>query len=473
MIKNFNFFSSHEEIDVPVNTILHDTIAQATVRPQTHLAVLSAAEVNDLCAAQNSSIYALFRRCALAVLTSGVPTDNARALFDAYRDFDVRFEQVARGIVLHLKNAPAVAFVDGKMVTGVREHLFSVLRDIVFVANELDTDESTSEGVTEVVFRILRHAHLVRPGRQHGLVVCWGGHSVNAVEYDYTKEVGYQLGLRGLDICTGCGPGAMKGPMKGATIAHAKQRIRDGRYIGITEPGIIAAEAPNAIVNELAIMPNIEKRLEAFVRLGHGVIVFPGGAGTAEEVLYLLGILCDPANASCPFPIVFTGPRSSAAYFAALNDFVKRTLGEKFVAAYDIIIDDPVAAAGHLRRGVNAVLAHRDTVDDAAYFNWSLKVDRRFQQPFPATHEAMAALELNRDLPSHELACNLRHAFSGIVAGNVKVDGIQAVETHGPFELHADGDIARALDGLLRSFIADSRMRLPGQAYTPCYRIVG
>ena len=33
----------------------------------------------------------------------------------------------------------------------------------------------------------------------------------------------------------------MKGPMKGATIAHAKQRRTVTRYIGLTEPGIIAA----------------------------------------------------------------------------------------------------------------------------------------------------------------------------------------------------------------------------------------
>ena len=79
--------------------------------------------------------------------------------------------------------------------------------------------------------------------------------------------------------------------MKGAAIAHAKQRLRSKRYIGITEPGIIAAESPNAIVNNLVIMPDIEKRLEAFVRTGHGIIVFPGGVGTAEEILYLLGIL--------------------------------------------------------------------------------------------------------------------------------------------------------------------------------------
>ncbi|BBI61827.1 hypothetical protein HSBAA_31330 [Vreelandella sulfidaeris] len=94
-------------------------------------------------------------------------------------------------------------------------------------------------------------------------------------EYEYTKDVGYHLGLRDLDICTGCGPGAMKGPMKGANVAHAKQRRKESRYLGISEPGIIAAEAPNPIVNELVVMPDIEKRLEAFVRLGHGIIVFP------------------------------------------------------------------------------------------------------------------------------------------------------------------------------------------------------
>ncbi len=60
----------------------------------------------------------------------------------------------------------------------------------------------------------------------------------------------------------------MKGPMKGAAIGHAKQQIVRRRYIGITEPGIIAAEAPNPIVNALVILPDIEKRLEAFVRVG-------------------------------------------------------------------------------------------------------------------------------------------------------------------------------------------------------------
>ena len=161
------------------------------------------------------------------------------------------------------------------------------------------------------MFHILRNARILDYKSKPNLVVCWGGHSIGTEEYQYTKKVGYELGLRGLDVCTGCGPGAMKGPMKGATIGHAKQRIVGGRYIGLTEPGIIAAEPPNPIVNQLVIMPDIEKRLEAFVRLAHGVVVFPGGVGTAEEILYLLGILLEPANAGQPLQVVLTGPKNT------------------------------------------------------------------------------------------------------------------------------------------------------------------
>jgi hypothetical protein len=151
----------------------------------------------------------------------------------------------------------------------------------------------------------------------------------------------------------------MKGPMKGATIGHAKQRIHAGRYIGLTEPGIVAAEPPNAIVNQLAILPDIEKRLEAFVRLGHGIVVFPGGAGTAEEILYLVGILLDPKNEPQPFPVVFTGPRGSEEYFRQIDAFLAVTLGERVRQCYRIIVDDPAEVAREMLRGMHQVREYR------------------------------------------------------------------------------------------------------------------
>jgi pyrimidine/purine-5'-nucleotide nucleosidase len=450
-------------------------VARASVAPESNLAVLSQQEVVALCNRSTHAMHELFRRCALAVLSSGEEADDARALLERYRDFVVTLEQEDRGLRLDLRNAPAHAFVDGQMIHGVREHLFAVLRDIVYNTQELEQgaqfDLGSAPGITDAVFKILRHAGLFVPANDRGLVVCWGGHAIDRREYDYSKEVGYALGLRGLDICTGCGPGAMKGPMKGATIGHAKQRLAGGRYIGITEPGIIAAEAPNPIVNALVIMPDMEKRLEAFVRLAHGIVIFPGGVGTAEEILYLLGLLAHPDNVHQPLPLVLTGPKESAAYFESLDEFIRLVLGAQSASRYRIIIDDPHGVAQVQAFAVRDVFEYRDDNDDASYFNWGLNVLADYQAPFAATHAAMSTLEISRRLPPHELASNLRRVFSGLVAGNVKEDGIAAVEAHGPFQITGDRDIMQALDGLLSRFVDQQRMRLAGRSYQPCYEL--
>ena len=445
------------------------------VYPEHALAVLSQLEVSRLASIKDDSVYDTFRRCALAVLNTGAETDDTKAILDAFRDFSVEIIQQERGIKLEVHNAPPNAFVDGEMIKGIQEHLFSVLRDIIYINNELqenrDIDFETSDGITNGVFHILRNAGVMKPNLLTNLIVCWGGHSINEVEYDYTKEVGYQMGLRGLDICTGCGPGAMKGPMKGATFGHAKQRLQ-GRYMGITEPGIIAAESPNPIVNKLIIMPDIEKRLEAFVRTGHGIVVFPGGVGTAEEILYLLGILLDPDNEDIPFPVIFTGPASAKEYFEKIDNFIGDALGAKARNKYEIIIDDPVLVAKKMARNMELVYDYRSKTHDAFYFNWVLKIHEDFQKPFSPTHKKMASLNLTKDQPINQLASNLRKAFSGIVDGNVKEHGIKAVAEKGPYELKGDKEILQPLGDLLKSFVEQKRMKIPTQEYVPCYRIV-
>jgi predicted Rossmann-fold nucleotide-binding protein len=456
---------------------MSEPTVSALVSPEGSLEILSNYEVNRLKDKSEGGLYQLFRQCALAVLNTGVETDDSKSLMEANKEFDVRLVPQPRGLKLELINAPAHAFVDGEMLRAIREHLFSVLRDIIYSysipPSAAGFRRDNPDDITNLVFHILRNARVLQAGRQPDLVVCWGGHSINEPEYQYSKEVGHQLGLRGLSICTGCGPGAMKGPMKGATIGHAKQRVKNGRYIGITEPGIIGAEAPNPIVNELVIMPDIEKRLEAFVRCGHGVIVFPGGVGTAEEILYLLGILLHPDNADLPFPVVFTGQKENAEYFEMIDQFIRNALGDEAASKYEIIIDDPVRVARTMKQGMKEVETFRRAMQDAYYFNWMLKIDPVFQLPFEPDHARMRALELHRDQPVHMVAANLRKAFSGIVAGNVKESGIRKVQEKGPFEIQGDPSLLKPLDKLLREFVAQNRMKLPGSsAYTPTYRII-
>ncbi|PXX46576.1 nucleotide 5'-monophosphate nucleosidase PpnN [Undibacterium pigrum] len=451
-------------------------VIDTQISPGGRMEVLSKAEVVQLLDNSHGGLYQVFRSCALAVLNCGSGLDDGKELLERYKSFDISIIQRERGIKLDVKGAPASAFVDGVMIKGIQEHLFAVLRDILFIKAAIEDDRkfdlNTTEGISDAVFHVMRNANLLKPQVNPNLVVCWGGHSISSDEYDYTKHVGYQLGLRGMDICTGCGPGAMKGPMKGATIGHAKQRITTGRYLGITEPGIIAAEAPNPIVNDLAILPDIEKRLEAFVRMGHAVIVFPGGAGTAEEILYLLGILLHPDNAELPFPLIFTGPETAADYFRQIDQFIAATLGPKAQQSYQIIVNDPVRVAQEVQAGIRQVREFRKAKGDAYYFNWLLKIDAEFQKPFEPTHENMRNLALHKNQETHLLAANLRRAFSGVVAGNVKNQGIRAIEKHGHFEIRGDSEIMASMDTLLASFVAQNRMKLPGKAYTPCYRVI-
>ena len=451
----------------------HEVI-DAHIYPDGQLDVLSKIEVSRLLDTSQGGLYRLFRNSSLAVLNCGNPLNDGKELLERYKSFNILLIQEERGISLKLSNAPASAFVDGQIIKGIGEHLFSVLRDIIYVNDEIYSDPkfnlNMSEGISNAVFHILRNADVLHSNREPNLVVCWGGHSISRGEYDYTKEVGYELGLRNYNICTGCGPGAMKGPMKGATIAHAKQRHKYPQYLGLTEPGIIAAEPPNPIVNNLVIMPDIEKRLEAFVRLGHAMIVFPGGVGTAEEIFYTLGILLHPSNQGIPFPLIFTGPESARSYFTEIDSFILNTLGEDAKKFYKIIINDPYAVAKEIQRGIELVKNYREKKNDAYYFNWTLNIDLSLQAPFTPNHENMLALEFGLEQEKYQLAANIRDALSGIVAGNVKEEGIKTVEDKGPLLIKGTREVLEPLSSLLKSFEKMKRMKISDSSYEPCYK---
>lgn len=451
------------------------TIDKCIIAARGGMTLLSRDEVNKMIGMGKGSVHTLFRKCCLAVLNCDAKEDDAMAVLSRYPDFEVKLLPRERGIHIEFTNAPAQAFVDGKMISGIRDSIFSVLRDIIFQSSEHkdgNYDESTASGITNMVFEMLRRGEVHQYGKEPNLVVCWGGHSINKIEYQYTKNVGYQLGLRGADICTGCGTGAMKGPMKGASVGHAKQRIFDGRYIGLTEPGIIAAEAPNPIVNKLVIMPDIEKRLEAFVRLGHGIIVFPGGVGTAEEILYLIGLLSHPDNKGNPYPFIMTGPKEAEEYFIQIDAFIRFALGDEVASLYEIIIDDPAKVAIKMIDGLQKVKEYRSNKQISYYFDWEMEIEKGFQFPFVPTHENMLNLNLDQDQPVNELAADLRKVFSGIVAGNVKEFGRKQIKEKGVYQIAGNEDLMARLDVLLQSFIEQKRMKLPGTEYTPVFEVV-
>ena len=138
---------------------------------------LSQQEIAKLLDSSQGGLYPLFRKCALAVLNSGSEIDDARVIFEKYRDFELRIVRQAWGIKLEIKNAPAAAFVDGVMIRGLKDHLFAVLRDVVFISNEImDSgrfDLNSSSSITNAVFHILRNARVLELQVRPNLVVCW------------------------------------------------------------------------------------------------------------------------------------------------------------------------------------------------------------------------------------------------------------------------------------------------------------
>src|SRR5450830_1641977 len=144
----------------------HDVV-DTQISPEGQLEILSKAEVSKLLDTSQGGLYKLFRKCALAVLNSGSTIDDGKELLERYQSFDISIVQRERGIKLDIKGAPAIAFVDGKMIKGIHEHLFAVLRDIIFVSDEVTGnpkfDLQSTEGVTDAVFHILRNANVLRP----------------------------------------------------------------------------------------------------------------------------------------------------------------------------------------------------------------------------------------------------------------------------------------------------------------------
>ena len=62
--------------------------------------------------------------------------------------------------------------------------------------------------------------------------------------------------------------------------------------------------------------------------------------------------------------------------------------------------------------------------------------------------------------------------MSGIVAGNIKEDGVSLIRQHGPYQLTGEPALMAQMDILLQSFVDQHRMKLPGSHYEPCYEII-
>ena len=426
------------------------------------------------------------RRCALGIAHTGQSTDNTEKLFQMHPNFGIEITKVRKGISFLLRNVPRSCFIEREeqlvCKRNVMEFLSSVVRDLLFSTIAIGEKQESGQEITDAIFYILKNADFFKGKmRQNGKdlerrrVFAWGGHSINNNEYDYSKSVGTQLAYQFLEIITGGGPGVMRGTPSGALAGYQAECVDFARQFGFNCPSIITSEPPNNIINSLITLPDIEKRLEAFIRGSLGGVVFPGGPGTAEEILTMVSILLHPKNNSAQCPLVFTAPEKSKSYFLAIDNFLKKIFGDALTdrshPLYEIVIDDPELAAQTLAKKCKITTDVRAALQiDTNDWNSSLHVPEEIQIPFEPTHEGVAKLNLNRDQNPHILAAELRRLFSAIVYGNVSDKGIKMIRDKGPFQIAGDKEIIDELDKLLRIFVAEGRMKIEGE-YNPCYQL--
>src|SRR5690625_2041665 len=163
------------QVPTHIPQLHHDVYATAdgAISPVGQLKVISPADVAKLLDASQSGLYSLVLSCALAALNCGNYLDDGKELLERYKDFSISILHEERGVKLDVRGAPASAFVDGKMIRGISEHLFTVLRDVVFASTEFhgnpQFDMNTSEGITDAVFHMLRRSEERRVGKSRRL----------------------------------------------------------------------------------------------------------------------------------------------------------------------------------------------------------------------------------------------------------------------------------------------------------------
>ncbi len=106
---------------------------QIQINPVGNMNLLSKLEIEQLQQSASSDLFTSYRNCSLVVLNAGSHTDNAEEIFNKFQNFNIEVVRRERGVKIELTNPPKEAFVDGKIILGIKELLSAVLRDILFI----------------------------------------------------------------------------------------------------------------------------------------------------------------------------------------------------------------------------------------------------------------------------------------------------------------------------------------------------
>ena len=448
--------------------------------PRGSLENLSQAEIDKLLDTSHTGLYTLFRNCALAVLNSGSDSDNAKEIFERYRNFDVqiaaprlghqaRDHQCAGRGIRRRRDDPAASRSTCSRCCATS----STPPTRSSAPARLDARDRAS--ITNAVFTCCatRACSTTRRGRTWW---CAGAatRSVTRVPLRQARRLRARAARRSMSA-PAAGPGAMKAPMKGAGVGHAKQRITPGplhRPHRARHHRRRAAERHRQSARDHAGHRKAARGVRAARRTASSC--FPAASAPPRRSCTCSGCCSIRPTRAQPLPVVLTGPRASAGYFEQIARFIEGTLG----AAGAHPAEGHHRRPGRLSRATWSARSSRCASsaarqNDSYNFNWLLRVPYELQLPFEVTHASMRALELHRAAagasPGRQSAARvLRHRHRQRQGARRRGHRACMVRTSS----RAIREIMRLLDELLTAFVAQRRMKLPGSAYRPCYRLV-
>lgn len=157
------------------------------------------------------------------------------------------------------------------------------------------------------------------PQGQHGDVCVFCSASIE--DPDYLSD-GYEMGRKLADARYGCISGAGKTGIMGSVV----QGVADagGWAGGSNVPHIIELEGLPDGLSAFWLRPDIYTRMEIMIERSDAFIIFPGGAGTVQEMLALLLLkeVGDPLMKGKPIIVYDRMDRSGQRFWTPLNELL-------------------------------------------------------------------------------------------------------------------------------------------------------
>jgi uncharacterized protein (TIGR00730 family) len=176
-------------------------------------------------------------------------------------------------------------------------------------------------------------------------------------EYAEVKKLASRLTELGCDIVTGGGPGLMEAANEGAASLrdnNGKNGKRRTRSFGLTIA--IPYEKANPYLDSVTAHRTFFSRLHHFVRMSQAFVIFPGGIGTALELMMVWQLL--QVGFMTERPVVLVGDM-----WQGLLDWMRREMApRRLINSEDL---DLVHTVQSIEEAVTWIEKHKEKFDQA------------------------------------------------------------------------------------------------------------